>query len=350
MNKTPYYLFDKELFVSMVQEYKSYGDLFFPIKANDDSLVISALIENDCSFEVDSIEHMRMLIEEYNVSPERILYSYLIREIDDIRAAIEMGITYFVIDSVEEFNKVISISKDVSFYIRINVLHILDNNLPPEKNKWGLSVTDAKKLMFKIKEQAAGVSGISFYIASEINRKNSFEIILASLVSDFSGLSIKSLDIGGGVSLDTLKKIHPIIKDFQKCFSTKQLIIEPGRHLLNPCIDMVVTVMSIKYINGNRLIFINAGIYNGLIDAIVKEKKYSIIDQKQTNSSKLCQSYICGSSSDVSDTLGYYELREDLTVGDLLYIKDCGAYSSVMKTRFYNKSKIPLLLKDSYVS
>lgn len=346
IEKTPYYLFDKKKFNNMVKKYQLYGKVYYPVKANDDKRILSIINYNDGCFEVDSLEHIRLLVDEYGFNPKKVLYSYPIKEQEDIKEAIKMGVNLFVIDSIDEYNKVISISTDVKLVIRINVLQILDNNLSPEKNKWGLNIDDAKKIFSYCKKKLMNVVGISFYIMAEIENQNAFEIVLKALISNFQGINIEFLNIGGGISLEQLDIINPLLETTKSVLNIQYIIFEPGRHLLNPCIDMVVRVTSIKHVNGNRLVFINAGIYNGLIDAVIKNKKYRIIDRKQNIYSNICTAYICGASSDISDTLGVYELREDLSVGDLLIIAECGAYSSVMQTHFYNKPDIQMITKQ----
>jgi diaminopimelate decarboxylase len=128
----------------------------------------------------------------------------------------------------------------------------------------------------------------------------------------------------------------------------EKIIIEPGTHLLNPCIDMIVSITAIKKINDKKIIFINSGIYYGLIDVIIKKRVFIIEhfdkekDKIPSPESENEKYLVFGSSSDVSDYLGEYELHKDLEVGNQLIIKECGAYSSVMQTGFYKKSKIKI--------
>lgn len=346
LEKTPFYLFDEEKFCHMVKMYQTYGKIYYPVKANDDEMIISIIKDNNCCFEVDSIEHIKLLIDNYKVEPHKLLYSFPIKAQSDIKEALQMGVNLFVVDSMDEYNKIASISNKVRFVFRINVLQILNNNLSPEKDKWGLNLDDAKMLILLSRKGAINVVGISFYIMAEIENKNSFEIVLKKITSEFKDISVEFLNIGGGISLEQLNDINYLIETTKKSLNIEYVAFEPGRHLLNPCIEMVVSVTAIKYIKGNKLVFIDAGIYNGLIDAVVKNKKYCIIDRKQTDYSILSTSYICGSSSDISDTLGAYELREDLSVGDLLFIEECGAYSSVLQTCFYNKQHIDMVPKE----
>lgn len=345
-NNTPYYLFDKDLFLNMLRKYQEYGKVYFPVKANDEREIISAIKDSNAAFEVDSIEHIQSLINEYNISVDNILYSFLIRKEEDIRLALSLGVRNFVIDSFDEYKKIISQSDKAKFVVRINVLEMLNQKVLPAQNKWGLNLSEAKQIINELRSRSTYVCGISFYIPAEIEHQQSFEIILKSLISNFKELDVDFINIGGGISLEQLDAFLPLLQDVKSAINAEDILIEPGRHLLNPCIDMVVSVTAIKLVNSNRLVFIDAGIYSGLIDCIVKNKKYRLEDKKINVDSVCSPAYICGSSSDISDTLGAYELRNDLSVGDLLYIKDCGAYSYVMQTNFYAKSKIKTFVEE----
>ena len=344
--RTPYYMFDKGKFCSMIQEYLNHGNLFYPIKANDHPMVVSTLCENRCSFEVDSIEHMKSLVNDYGVAAERLLYSYPIREELDIAEAEKLGIRNYVVDSFDEYEKIVLLSPDASFMVRLNTLQILEDDLPPECDKWGFSIDDALSLIHRIQRDKRKILGISFYITAEVNCVNAFERVLNSVAKHFTGISVDYLNIGGGISLDTLKRVGATLQKAKNAVGAKAIILEPGRHLLNPCIDLIVSVVSTRNMGGSRFVFINAGIYHGLIDAVIKKRDYDFEDNKQSGGSQLVWSYVCGSSSDISDTLGKHLLRNDLAIGDQLTIKECGAYSAVMQTHFYGRARAEKVLKE----
>jgi diaminopimelate decarboxylase len=346
--KTPYYVFDRELFSGSVREYSKYGKVFFPVKANDHGLIISEILKENCGFEVDSIEHIEKLIR-HGASAKDLSYSFPIREETDIRRALKKGVGLFVIDSVEEYQKITRVSSTANFVVRINVLDVLDGKLPPEQNKWGLSIREATNLISTIRHNKQNLAGISFYITSELDRDGAFEIVLDAIGSSFVNLGVDFVNIGGGISRDRLKTIAPRLETVKKSVGAKHIVIEPGRHLLDPCIDMIVSVVSIRQMAGNRLVFINSGIYSGLLDAVVKSRKYAVVDQRGS-ASAFSSAYICGSSSDISDTLGVYDLRTNLAIGDTLIIKGCGAYSAVMQTHFCGKDHVHMVLKAAGVT
>lgn len=345
--KTPYFIFDRKLFSAMIRDYANYGKIYFPIKANDHEMIISEINKNECAFEVDSIEHMNRLIH-YCVSPDRMCYSYPIREVADIKKALRLGVRLFVVDSFDEYEKIACLTTKASFIVRINVLSILKSKLRHEQNKWGLSIPEAITLISKIRTNNQYLAGVSFYITSEIQQEDAFEVVLNAIASQFPNIGVDFINIGGGISLDKLRSLAGCLDEVKRKVKARYIVLEPGRHLLNPCIDMVVSVTAVRNISANRLVFINAGIYSGLLDAAVKNKKYLVEDKLQESTSALAPTYICGSSSDISDTLGEYELRMNLAVGDSLIIKECGAYSAVMQTHFCRKDHVNMVLKRTH--
>jgi len=351
---TPYYIFDKKKFISMLQEYQQLGEIYYPIKANDDDFIVDEVIKQSCCFEVDSIEHITMLIKK-KVAPDRILYSYPIREDKDIKKAHKLKIKKFVVDSFVEYEHVIRIIKDASFFVRLNIIDMLNLKLPPENNKWGLSANESKELINHIRNNKNNVIGISFYLFDTVVDKenNALEKLLDSIYKEFSGYNLKYLNIGGGISYSVAKKLVNNFERTKASTGTEKIIIEPGTHLLNPCIDMVVSVTAIKNVKNKKMIFINSGIYYGLIDVIIKKRKFIIENfNKEKNkgpADEITEYLICGSSSDISDYLGKYRLHKNIAVGDQLIIKECGAYSSVMQTGFYKKNKIRMTVRKDTV-
>jgi diaminopimelate decarboxylase len=178
----------------------------------------------------------------------------------------------------------------------------------------------------------------------EVNQKDAFDVVLQSIASTFSGVHMDVIDIGGGINIDTLERLSALLKDVLSSVGAKRIIIEPGRHLVDPCIEMSVSIIAIKEVFNNRLIFINSGIYSGLLDVILKQKRFEIIDPNHSEHSILKDTIICGSSSDVSDMIGVYMIRNDIKVGDRLIIKNCGAYSAVMQTNFYGRKSIRMVV------
>ena len=344
MIRAPYYLFDQKKFKNLIMDYKNIGEIYYPIKSNDDPLIIEFLIQEGCCFEVDSIEHIKQLITVYHLDPIRILFSYPILEQDDIIQANKFGIKKFVVDTQEEYENICSIISSPSFIVRLNAVEVLGPNYSPPHNKWGMTIDNAKALIDQIRAKNQDVIGISFYLFKEIVSPQSLKNMLAAIRGEFYGYDLRFLNIGGGISPCDINKVNKDLCKTKEAIGASDVIIEPGTPLLNPCIDMIVSVTAIRYINGCRFIFINSGIYRGLIDTIIKQRHFDIQDEGVMQNSDFVKTIVCGASSDVSDCLGEYNLRSNLRVGDQLIIKECGAYSKVMQTCFCQKEHIPMIL------
>jgi len=345
--ETPYYIFDKAKFISLVKDYQQNADIYYPLKANDDDKIIDTLIELSSCFETDSLKHIKMIINK-GISPEQILYSYPLRDLNDVECAVKLGIKKFVVDSTDEYIKITKFITNGLFFIRLNVIEILGLKFSSEQNKWGLSVYEAKKLIDTISRDNGKVIGLSFYVFKEISERTTDTLtrLLATIRDNFEDYKFDFLNVGGGISSVELSELKNIVKSTQKIIGAKKIIIEPGRPLLDPCIDMVVSVIAIKKMNNTKMIFINSGIYNGLIDIIIKRRNYVVEHFDRSADECEEETLICGSSSDISDFLGSFQISKNIKVGDKLIIKETGAYSSVMQTNFCGKDRIKMILKD----
>lgn len=339
--QTPYYIFNEKKFQELILKYKHFGEVFYPIKANDNSLIIERIIREDCSFEVDSIEHIKLLIKKYKVHPDKIIYSFPLKKSYHIVTASKLGVTKFVVDCMEEYNNIHIHAKNAVYLLRINANSVV-GGLNSMQDKWGFSVSDIEEAYRTIIANKDKVLGISFYLSAEINNLENFVRVFNAIEAS-NIRNIEVIDIGGGVSVEMLKKLDDKLLAFRQRVGFTHLYIEPGRNLLDPCIDFVVSVIARRPANdGKNFLFIDAGIYNGLLDVIIKKKHFDIVEEGVN--AKKSSFYVCGFSSDVSDLIGEYELNSDIKVGDKLTFKNCGAYSAVMSTRFYANKKVSMFL------
>ncbi len=336
--KTPYYEFDVEKFSSLLEHYSNIGDLFYPIKANSHELVLNRVILHGASFEVDTIMQAELLINKYHVSPNSILYSKPIRSMYDISLALRYGVRFFVIDSIEEYVKINQLCKSCRLLIRICINDIINNDYL-ELNKWGLAKTSIPNLIDNIENDGHEYMGLSFYIPSLVYSFENFSKALSYCAPYCYG---KTINVGGGLDgwladnryidfLNVIKEQHNI----------QQVIIEPGRNLLDPCFTIITTVVARRTQNGNEWLYIDSGVYAGLLDAALYEKSYNIVSEKSCD--VLIDYYISGNTSDIRDNLGKHKLPNNILAGDTLKILDCGAYSLNMIMEFSGYNKIDVI-------
>ena len=331
------YIIYKDKLLDLVKEYGKTAFVYYPIKANSSPEIVDIIDPHITGYEVDSIELLEFVINDCKISPSRVLYSSLINDLVDYKRVLDLGVDFFVIDSMEQLSMLCSLAEEhaLKFLIRIDVSDIL--NCDGIITKWGCPTCQIPNIAERIKTTNHVFRGISFYLPQEIYSLSNIYKLISTIESLVVGMDIATLNVGGGMCIQDFDSIIEFIRKKPQ-FSNLEIIVEPGRYLLDPCVDMISVIKAIKQSNGKKLVFIDCGIYNGLIDCVIKHKKLDI-SPKKTDSvqgkTELC--IICGITSDVSDVLGEFELPEDVQVGTELVIRGTGAYCRELETQFYKK-------------
>lgn len=313
--------------------------VYYPIKANSNYRLVTFLNEYVDGYEVDSLYHISMLITKHNVSPAKILYSYPLKKPCDIKVALNMGVTNFVVDDIYECREIINQARSaINFIIRVDVSSCVDgNNLFV---KWGVSLQEIPIMKNDIINSIHKIKGFSFYLPQEINNYTNFELMVKKLFVELGASNYELIDIGGGFADNLLPEISLLLKSYIGSANTK-VIVEQGQFLLNRAIDLQVNVLEVRHKNGYKMVYIDSGIYHGLLDVILKKKAYRIIAKESFEVEKCL---ICGDSSDVSDVIGVYDLPTNIKCGDKLTIVGCGAYCEEFITPFSKRKKPALRL------
>lgn len=334
------YIIDTAKIDAITRAYNEMNvEIYYPTKVNANEKLINVIDSRVKGYEVDSINHIKALIERHDVSPYRILFSYPLKKKEEICRAIELGIRRFVVDNIDECKFIVNNSADIdiSLFIRLSIAEAIEADSGCFF-KWGAPLEETLLMKETIQSSACTFEGISFYLPQEVNSVENFKKVF-HIINDKIGLSDCSyLDIGGGIDIEVLKTLSPLISQMTDISKTR-VIIESGRHMVGPCIDMITEIIGIRVYSGMRVAFLDTGIYNGLLDTVVKGSKFTIVADNNLDFdlSDLCEFLVCGKSSDVSDIIGHYYLPTKLKLGDKLRIIGCGAYCSVLETNFYKE-------------
>lgn len=330
------YIINKHKLASIINGFKQSASIYYPVKVNSSIEIVRIIDSYIDGYEVDSIELLEFLLNDCAVSPDRILYSALISDKSDYQKVLLLGIRTFVVDDYDLCDLLCSLGKEekLSLIIRLDISDLVHCN--GYIVKWGCALADLQRVLNIIEETNNAFLGLSFYVPQELNVINNALMI----VDKISGLDIASkcriVDVGGGMSVDETERVIASLRS-KSSLSDSKIIIEPGRYLLDPCIDMRCEIKRISIKKDYKLVFLDTGIYNGLLDCVMKNKRFEIVPVDNYENCN-CSSYIvCGNTSDISDVLGEYVLPDTIKVGTQLLIKNVGAYCREMETNFYRK-------------
>lgn len=343
------YMINRQNLINTVKGYSVNAQVYYPYKANTNRHVIKILDPLIAGYEVASIYHLIYLITKFKVEPQRILYSAPIKSNTQIRKALSLGVKNFVIDNISELERIIRLAGNtpLDIILRVDISNFI--NAQQSVFKWGASINEILYMKELLTKSVHQYIGLSFYIPQEADSINNFVTVIDGMAKAIGIHDCKIIDIGGGISSANVETVITQIKSKYE-LSDVDFIVEPGRHLLNPNIDLIVKIIDIREKQGQRLVFIDSGIYSGLMDSVIKNRRFEINymqNKKRQPNEKVEQCLICGDSSDISDVLGSYDLPKTIRVGDELRISECGSYCSELDTDFCKNKRANYYIVDS---
>lgn len=152
------------------------------------------------------------------------------------------------------------------------------------------------------------------------------------------GVRVQIIDIGGGFPLPgrETKKVFEIVQknlhSLRKVFKGVVLIAEIGRFVAG-CGRFLCKVQDVKELHGKRIVFVNASLYNSLMDVLIAEECLTPVAICSSNRRKIRQ-IIRGNTPDSLDVFVKDALLPELRAGDFVEFEGVGAYN--FKSDFIN--------------
>jgi diaminopimelate decarboxylase len=158
--------------------------------------------------------------------------------------------------------------------------------------------------------------------------------------------SIKHVGLGGGLGVtyqdkDNAVDLELVKGELDKCFENVpyQLSFEPGRYLVANAGILITSVMTIKNNGGINFLVTDAGMHSLIRPALYQA--HHDIEVVDKSNSELVTYSVAGPICESSDILDKNITLPKQKVGNLLIIKDTGAYGKVMASN-YNSRGLPI--------
>ncbi|SEN21107.1 type III PLP-dependent enzyme [Nitrosomonas marina] len=312
----------------------------YAVKANPDRRVLQALIEEGAGFEIASIAELDLLLE-LGVPAAEIFYSNPMKSRAYLNYAASKGVEWYVIDSIEELQKINSVKVDAKLYLRIDTPNIGSDW--PLAGKFGTHLADVAHIIHEAARLKADLAGITFHVGSQCRNPQNWRVGIERAISVFdemrkAGLDPRLLNIGGGYPVRHLKPI-PSIEIIASVVNEAiaelpehiQIIAEPGRYLVSDSAYFVCQVVGTATRSEKRWMYWDAGMFGGMIE-ITEGLNYEILSDRSGN----CVPWsVAGPTCDSVDILMRdVMLPADIQEGDLIYIPNTGAYTTAYASNF----------------
>ena len=330
-----------------LRENFPYADIFYAIKANPHEEIITMLNEMGSCFDIASRYELDKVLK-LGVSPERLSYGNTIKKAKDIAYFYEKGVRMFATDSKDDLKNIAQLAPGSRVYVRILVENTTSADWPLSR-KFGCHPDMAYDLCIQARDSGLIPYGISFHVGSQQRDIGQWNDAIAKTkylmdsLEEEEEIKLEMVNMGGGFPAsyvtpanDLSEYASEISRYLEDDFGEERprIILEPGRSLVGDSGILVTEVVMISRKNNTALfrwVYLDTGLFNGLIETLNESLKYPIITDKDEGCKKWGEVVLAGPTCDSMDIMyeDYkYSLPTNLKPGDRVYFLTTGAYTS----------------------
>jgi diaminopimelate decarboxylase len=366
---TSTYVYSQNQIISNFEKYTKElrelndGMICFACKANSNRTILKLLAQRGAGADTTSGgEIYRCLKAGFN--PEKIVYAGVGKTPEEIEYAIRNKIFMFNVESEEELNLIDKIAhkcqRKVRIAIRINPdvnpdthLYIITGS---KGTKFGIPYGEAVQIYLNAsKRRNIIVSGIHFHIGSQICNIEPFKRAAHKIKSIINilkknNITINYINCGGGLGVqynqgDKVASQHELMTAMFDIFGkNNKFIFEPGRSIIANAGCMLIKVIYRKISEDKHFIITDAGM-NDLIRPTLYGAYHEIITiNKASYHTQNVKTDIVGPICESGDFLAKNIMFPIVKQGEVLLVKNTGAYGASMSSEYNSRPKIAEVL------
>ena len=356
---TPLFIYDTgfmkeryEVFQNTVKDVK--GNIHYAVKANDSVNIIKFFGKLGAGADIVSIGEFHKCVAA-GIAPDKIIFSGVGKDIDEIEIAIRNNILQFNIESEEELHDIYQIASKLK--MTANICLRINPDIAPnthkkistgeKETKFGIDSNDIFSIYEKLhKLQYINPVGLGVHIGSQIfdfdffNKAYSNLKTIADKLKNL-GFRVPTLDLGGGIGIYYDENKNPDFDAYKNIISDLfigseyKLSFEPGRSLIAEAGILVTKVIRNKKNKDKNFIIIDTAM-NNLIRPTLYDAYHKIEPVKKFPGKEIVAD-IVGPICETGDFIALNRKINEVNNNDLLAIKTTGAYASVMKSNYNSR-------------
>jgi diaminopimelate decarboxylase len=350
---TPVYVYHGEKIVNQYQRLKGAFPgvnvhLHYALKALNNINVLKLLKQQGAGLDAVSIQEVQLGLRA-GYLPAEIMYTPNCVDFDEIKEAVNLGVIINIdnISTLELFGH--EYGSTVPCCIRLNP-HIMAGghshiSVGHIDSKFGISIYQLRHVQRVVESHKIKVNGLHMHTGSDILDADVFlrgADLLFDAAQSFPDLEF--MDFGSGFKVgykdgdivtdieEMGVKIAEAFKTFCKSYGRElSLWFEPGKFIVSESGSLLVKANVIKQTTSTVFIGVNSG-QNHLIRPMFYDAYHHIENISNPKANPRLYSvvgYICE-----TDTLGYDRKIAEVREGDVLRIKNAGAYGFTMSNNY----------------
>jgi diaminopimelate decarboxylase len=360
---TPLHVYSRSTLRSRVRAldaaFASYPhDLHYAIKANATLAVVREMRAEGAHADANSGGEIDVALRA-GFSPDQIVFTGVGKTHDELVRAVTLGMKAINAESPGEMERIDAIARAhlTTARVAVRVNPDVDAGSHPHistglrNNKFGMSPAQAHTMVTSMMARDhLRVVGLHVHVGSQITsaeplRRGAAAIADLAAALAAEGVHLEHLDVGGGLGVpyepgqlvisadEYAAAVLPVVKP-----TGLRLILEPGRWITAPAGVLLTRVVDLKTQGDRRwFVIVDAGMTDLLRPALYGA--WHTIEAVEPRDGEPVSCDVVGPVCETSDTLGRNRHLPPVEVGDLLAVRDTGAYGSIMASN-YNRRPI----------
>jgi diaminopimelate decarboxylase len=332
--------------------------IHYALKANSTLAIVRLLRALGSAADANSIWEIEAA-RRAGFQPNDIVFTGVGKSPVELECAVALGLKAINVESAGELTRIEAIASRLGTVARVavRVNPDIDARSHPhistglKINKFGLPLEQAAEVFDSIAtRKALRLVAVHLHVGSQITSLEPLRSaaaaaarLTASLMQ--AGIPLEYVDVGGGLGIAYDDIAPPPIEEYvgalvEEVRPTKlPIVVEPGRAIAGPAGVLVARVIDLKPRGADdEFAIIDAGMTELLRPALYGA--YHRIEPVSLRSGEVRRYEIVGPVCESSDVVGRDRDLPRLQVGDLVAIRDAGAYGSVMASN-YNRRPLP---------
>jgi diaminopimelate decarboxylase len=338
--------------------------IHYALKANSTLAVARLLRELGSAADANSIWEIEVA-RRAGFQPADIVFTGVGKSPAELECAVALGVKAINVESAGELARIDGIASRLARVARVavRVNPDIDAKSHPhistglKINKFGLPLEDASALFETIRQRPAlKLVAIHLHVGSQITSLEPLRHAAAA-ASELStqllsqGFPLEYVDVGGGLGIAYDDRRPPEIEEYIAAIVSEvratnlPIVVEPGRAIAGPAGALVARVTDLKPRGADgEFAIIDAGMTELLRPALYNAFHRIEPVTARRDAEHLYE--IVGPVCESSDVVGRDRRLPRLDVGDLVAIRDTGAYGAVMASNYNRRPLPPEVLVD----
>lgn len=366
---TPCYVYDaaaiRDAYTTLDAAFDGYPHaIHYALKANSSLAIVRLLHGLGSHADANSLGEVDVAIR-CGFRPDQIVFTGVGKSSAEIDRAVSLGLLAINVESPGELDRIDqrAVAHGVRARVALRVNPDIDAKSHPhistglKSNKFGVPIGEAPALFREMASRRGLVPvGAHVHIGSQITTldplKKAAEAVVA-LAGQLraEGIDLQHLDMGGGlgISYDGSPVVNPVdyVKALVSATRHSELVIaiEPGRVLVGPAGTLLTRVVDVKHFDGaKRFVVLDAGMTELMRPALYNA--YHRVEPLVPRGDPTTTVDIVGPICESTDAYARDRLFPLVEVGDLVVVRDVGAYGAVMGHTYLRRPLSPEVLID----